>query len=410
MCVGFHSAEAAIIQVNGPGESIQAAIDIANDGDVILIAPGIYAEALRIESNIVTLASCFFTTEDPSCIADTIIEGTGHTPQDAAILRVASSAPDGSRVIGLTLTNGDDGISASARIELRNSIIRLCGDGLDYDGGGGGLVIDSVIEDNFEDGIDIDGIVDVTIQDSVIRNNRDEGIEIRLEDNSSFPDAPYFILIRGNTISDNHQDGVQLINHETLTPREIIIDRNIFADNEKSGVGMMCCGNTIEDFQGAAFDESVTVTNNIFYENDHGLTGGGNLVVLNNLFLDSTNIGLKNATSGAVVAHNLFFDNGVNWTNSDVDLPTTLVTDPLIDFAFELTTGSPALNAGTAHFEAGGVVLLHIPRSMYFGSAPDLGAHEFLSLVPALSPAGMMLLVVGLLGSAVFLSRRLSSR
>jgi hypothetical protein len=173
MCAGFQSAEAAITHVNGPGESIQAAIDIANDGDVILIAAGTYTKALRIESNVVTLTSRFFTTENPSCIADTIIYGTGHTPQDAAVLRVASAAPDGSRVIGLTISNGDDGISASSQIELRNSVIRLCGDGLDYDGGGGGLVIDSVIEDNFEDGIDIDGIVDVTIQNSVIRNNRD---------------------------------------------------------------------------------------------------------------------------------------------------------------------------------------------------------------------------------------------
>jgi hypothetical protein len=201
-----------------------------------------------------------------------------------------------------------------------------------------------------------------------------------------------------------------LINHDTLTPREIIIDRNIFEGNQKSGVGMMCCGNTLEDSQGAAFDESVTVTNNTFYENDHGLTGGGNLVVLNNLFIESTNVGLKNATSGAVVAHNLFFGNGVNWSNSDVDMPTTLVSDPLIDSEFELSAGSPAINAGTAHFEIGGIVLLHIPRSMYFGSAPDLGALDFVVFVPALSLAGMLTLVVGLLGSVVASSRKLPSR
>jgi len=40
MCAGLEPAEAAIIQVNGLGESIQAAIDIANDGDVIAITLG----------------------------------------------------------------------------------------------------------------------------------------------------------------------------------------------------------------------------------------------------------------------------------------------------------------------------------------------------------------------------------
>ena len=40
MCAGLQPAEAAIIQGDRPGESIQAALDIANDGDDILIAPG----------------------------------------------------------------------------------------------------------------------------------------------------------------------------------------------------------------------------------------------------------------------------------------------------------------------------------------------------------------------------------
>jgi hypothetical protein len=43
---------------------------------------------------------------------------------------------------------------------------------------------------------------------------------------------------------------------------------------------------------------------------------------------------------------------------------------------------------------------------MYFGFAPDLGAREFVVFVPALSLAGTRILVMGLLGLAVVLSRR----
>ena len=188
--------------------------------------------------------------------------------------------------------------------------------------------------------------------------------------------------------------------------REIIIEGNILANNDKSGIGMMCCDNTLEDFQGAIFDEPIVVTNNTIIGNDHGLTGGGNLVVLNNLFLDSTNIGLKNATSGAVVAHNLFFGNGTNWTNSDVDLPTTLTSDPLIDGAYVLAQSSPAVDAGTAHYEVGGLVLLDIPVENYFGIAPDLGARETIFAVPALSAAGSLILIGSFALYAGLVSRR----
>jgi hypothetical protein len=404
-------AGAAILEVNGPGESIQDVIQDANDGDVILLAPGVYVEPLIIEDHFVTIASCFYTTQDPACITNTVLEGVGRLPSDPNVVRIKSAAPDGSRFIGLTIRNGADGIHASSKFEIRDSVVRLCGDGLDYDGGGGGLVINTVVEDNFEDGIDIDGIVDVTIQDSVIRRNYDEGIEIRIDDQPSFPSEPLRIVIRGNTITANLQDGVQLINSNTLTPRTIIVDRNLLIDNGKSGVGMMCCGNTLEDFQGAVFDERVIVTNNTFFMNDHGLTGGGNLFVLNNIFLDSTNIGLKNATSGAVAAHNLFFGNGTNWSNSDVDVPTTLVADPLIDASFEPTALSPAIDAGTAYFESGGDVILDIPHGSYFGSAPDLGAIEgSVSMVPTgvplLTPAGTLLLVLGLTGFVAVAARR----
>jgi Right handed beta helix region len=407
------SLEAAIIEVNGPGESIQAAIDSANNDDIILIAPGTYVELLQIAEKRVTLASCFYTTGDPDCIENTILQGIGPFHNLPYVIQIRSSAPDGSRFIGLTIENGSDGIHSNSRFEIRDSVVRLCGDGLDYNEGAGGLVINTLIEENFEDGIDINGIVDVTIEDSIIRNNLDEGIEVRLDDQGTFVNPLYPIIIRGNTISGNAQDGIQLINSSTLTPREVTIDGNILADNLRAGVGMLCCDITVEDFQGAAFDEPISVTNNTFYGNDHGLTGGGNLVVLNNLFLDSANIGLKNATSGAVVAHNLFYGNGTDWLNSDVDLPTTWTSDPLIDSDFDLGKMSPAIDVGTAHYEIGGVVLFDVPSEEYSGVAPDLGARESgeaLPALPALSLPKRLLVVAMFCMAGALLTRRTRRR
>ncbi len=131
VCLIAPPAEAVIIHVNGPGESIQAAIDISNDGDVILLAPGTYVEPIVLNDNFVILASCFYTTQDPACIQNTIIQGVGRLPTDPNVIRIRTAVPDGTRIVGLTLENGADCVHTNAPYEFNNSVARLCGDGLD---------------------------------------------------------------------------------------------------------------------------------------------------------------------------------------------------------------------------------------------------------------------------------------
>src|SRR6266536_477530 len=49
------SASASTTIVVGPGQSIQAAVNMANPGDTILIKPGVYHESVQIRKDGITL-------------------------------------------------------------------------------------------------------------------------------------------------------------------------------------------------------------------------------------------------------------------------------------------------------------------------------------------------------------------
>jgi hypothetical protein len=59
-----------------------------------------------------------------------------------------------------------------------------------------------------------------------------------------------------------------------------------------------------------------------------------------------------------------------------MDGRTSLFLDPLLDAEAQLQQGSPAIDAGIAHFEWNGEIVLDLPQNASSGSAPDLGAFE----------------------------------
>src|SRR5689334_14990965 len=70
-------ARAATRNVPSEYATIQAAIDAAMSGDVVLIAPGTYFESPTISGKAIVVASRFHTTGDRAYIAQTIIDGGG---------------------------------------------------------------------------------------------------------------------------------------------------------------------------------------------------------------------------------------------------------------------------------------------------------------------------------------------
>ena len=356
------------ITVPGDFPSIQAAHDAARSGDTVLVAPGTYVGQITI-SKAITLQSHYGPTGDEQFIATTILDGA-----DAAfVIEIPRGAAAGATIQGFTIENADDGITPRAPFNLLHSLVRNTSDGVDYEDGSGGLVAFSTFESNSDDGLDLDDAVALVVADNVIRNNDDDGIEIRLQRH----DGPTLeISITRNRIYGNGEDGIQLIHYDVPTNRFFEITHNYIYDNADAGIGMMDQATTREDFRAASIPETIYVFNNTFARNSHGITGGDNTVVLNNLFTDHSVIAVKNVDGGSELAFNLFFNNGTDHGGSNVDVGRSVFADPLLGQTLELLAGSPAIDAGTARHVWRGVTVLDVPGGGYVGAAPDVGAFE----------------------------------
>lgn len=366
----------ATIRVPEDYGTIQAAIDAAGDGDLVLVGPDTYNENLTIDGKSIILASHYHLTADDSAINQTIIDGGGSTT-----ITVKASAGPQTRITGFTIQNGNDGILAGANLEIDHNRIIGNSDGLDYSGGGGSCH-DNVFENNSDDGIDHDGAVAGVVENNIIQFNDDDGIEIRLHEYSG---PTLNITIRDNVIHGNREDGIQLIDYPDLSDRVFYIERNLITNNHFAGLGLMDDGYSNEDYRAASIPERIYLYNNTFASNQttdqdgnvvtggYAVTGGDNLLAINNIFVGHANVAVKEIDGDSTVTYNLFWNNGTDNQGSNVDNATSLFADPLLGGGYRPKSGSPAIDAGTAYFLWKGEVVLDISPGGYNGSAPDMG-------------------------------------
>ena len=378
-----NAAQGTTIHVPGDADTIQGGIDLANDGDTVLVAPGIYQENLVLAGKTITLASHFQTTGEQNLIDSTIIDGNN----GLSAIHIANSVGPETTIIGFTIRNADDGLLVEGDINLYNCHITNTTDGVDYEGAGG-VNKYNLYDLNSDDAIDLDFPTTILIEENTLINNNDDGIEIRLHDETYAEQQE--IIIRNNIITGNGEDGIQFIDYYTLTDRVFTVERNLIANNTMAGIGLMGNANTTENYEGAAITERIQLFNNTIVGNDHGLTGGANLVAVNNIIASSTNIGAKNTSGGSILAYNLFWNNGLDWQNSNLEMATAVFANPLFAADYHLQSGSPAIDAGTAIFNFDGQTVLNIPPEGYAETAPDIGAFEynFTPPTPTATPSG----------------------
>jgi PKD repeat protein len=376
---GTSGLTGATINVPGDQPTLKAAVAAASSGDTIRLAPGTYEGGVWIENKSLTITSWFQSTGDTSYIDQTIVSGVIGTVCGGAVgcrgdgvIEFGSNA-DGSAVTGLTVTNGPKGIRSGSIVDISYSHVIGTFDGVNYTGGSGGTISNSLFANNGDDGIDLNDDVSTHVIDNTIRDNDDDGIEFRLRSGS----PPVTLDFIGNLITGNKEDGIQFIDYSDVSARVLRVERNVFSKTAMAAIGCLADGNTIEDYSGAPMAERMYVINNTFSGDNYGLVGGANAIVLNNIFTGAHATALRRVGGNSIASYNLFWNNGTHYEESTVDLAHTLVADPLVNPDWTLAPGSPAIDAGTAFFQWQGETVLNLPPGSYAGSAPDLGAFEY---------------------------------
>jgi len=345
--------------------TIQAAIDSAMDGELILVENGTYNENITILNKRIGIASKYSQTGDKNDIQNTIIDGQGES-----VFTVTDS--DGSKIVGLTITNGEDAISTNSKLYISHNIIDSNIDGIDYEGGGG-FALNNTLTNNTDDAIDFDGSTAALVKNNILKDNLDDGIEIRLHE---YAGDTLEIIITENSIINSGEDGIQIIDYPDVSDRNITISRNIIANTTMAAIGLMPDGITIEDYQGAPIPEPINIFNNTIVANNYGITGGANLRAINNIISDTTNIALKNQTADSIVSHNLLWNNGTDVENSNTQSDTLVTADPILSVEYVPGAGSPAIDAGTTTITVGDDQILVVGDAYFSDSTPDIGAKE----------------------------------
>ncbi|MCK4679286.1 MAG: hypothetical protein KAT48_14220, partial [Bacteroidales bacterium] len=102
---GFTNSQVIVVDQNGGGdyEHIQDGINASQDGDTVLVYPGIYYENINFTGKNITLASLYLITQDESYIDETVIDGN----QQGSVVLFISGEDSTATLCGFNICNGN---------------------------------------------------------------------------------------------------------------------------------------------------------------------------------------------------------------------------------------------------------------------------------------------------------------
>jgi len=367
-----------ILKVPSVFPTIAKAVEAAEDGDLIIIAPGEYVENNIEISKLITISSEWKLTDDISRIDETIIDS-----EDKILFTIVA---DGVEISGLKLINGNHTLNISSNVSIIHNRFVNNLDGMSFESGGGGYVGYNYAINDRDDALDLDIVNDgkesgsnILIEHNTFINCNDDGIEIRL---FTYPEQNISYTIRNNSISGSNNAGIQLISYDVFTGKTFKIHNNIITGC-KTGLGCMEGSNTSEDLSGASkMDELVCFYNNTVAGNKMGATGGNRVIAINNVIANNELGGFKRFGPSSAISNNLFFQNGdddlIDLNDKVVKNGNIFSHDPLLDkTSYIPASNSLCIDAGLKKYELNGTLIIDISPTYIAGSAPDIGAKEF---------------------------------
>ncbi len=94
---------ATVINIPADYPTIQQGIDVAVNGDTVLVQPGLYIENVDFSGHNIVLGSLFLTTRDESYIAATIIDGDS----SGSVVTFDNNEDSTAILKGFTITRGN---------------------------------------------------------------------------------------------------------------------------------------------------------------------------------------------------------------------------------------------------------------------------------------------------------------
>ena len=190
-----------------------------------------------------------------------------------------------------------------------------------------------------------------------------------------FAEADCVEHARNNRITGNGEDGIQIIGYPETSDRIVVIERNVIAENAMAGIGLMSNANSLEDYEARPLEERIVIANNTICENQYGITGGRNSLVMNNILTGNQFASLKNVSGKSVILSNLCWQNGQEPIDSNLGDGAVINANPQLSKTYQLSSSSPAVNAGVVRFDLQETAQIAVPER-FSGRVPDLGAVE----------------------------------